>query len=77
VTAAVLSVRGVRKDFGSTPVLRGVDLEIADPKAGHKLTSSPVRAAEDSTAAGDKIVGHERDPDIVVGATLERVELAT
>jgi polar amino acid transport system ATP-binding protein len=30
VTTTVLSVQGVRKDFGPTPVLRGVDLEIGE-----------------------------------------------
>jgi polar amino acid transport system ATP-binding protein len=33
MTAAVLTVDGVHKDFGTTPVLRGIDLEVDDGQA--------------------------------------------
>jgi polar amino acid transport system ATP-binding protein len=32
MTAPVLSIEGVRKDFGSTPVLRSIDIEVAEGK---------------------------------------------
>ena len=56
--------------------VQNVDLEVADAQARDQLAGAAVRAADHRMRAGDQIVRHEGDADVVVGAALERVKLA-
>jgi len=65
---ADLQLRGVRKDFGDTPVLRGLDLDIADgefmvfvgPSGCGKSTLLRLIAGLDTASGGEIRIGGER-----------------
>ena len=69
---ADLALRGIRKSFGATEVLRGVDLDIADgefvvfvgPSGCGKSTLLRVIAGLEEVSAGDILIGGRRVNDV-------------
>src|SRR5207244_11166355 len=55
--------------------VENVDLEVTDPHARDQLAGAAVGPADHRWGAGDQIVRHEGETDVVIGASLEGVEL--
>src|SRR5207249_2020923 len=60
---------------GEHLAVEDVDLEVTDAQARDQLTGAAVRPPDHRAGAGNEVVRHERDADVVVGAALEGVEL--
>ena len=62
--------------LGGDDLAEYIDFEIPDAQPRHDAPGVPLRAAEDCPRACDEVIGQERRGDVVVGTSLERVELA-
>ena len=78
-TGAAITVRGLRKSFGSTVVLDGIDLEVAEgtvfsllgPNGAGKTTAVQILSTLIHADAGEvRVAGHDlaREPDAVRAA---------